>query len=273
MLHNILESILAAAQNRRANTPLVQFLGVGAQKAGTTALASFLRAHPQLLVPKSKELHFFDKAENFGKARGSYASYHRKFGWVSSGRICGEFTPSYMRVPEAPQQIAAYNPDIRLIFLLRNPADRLYSQWNMRCRRGTNRISFAEQVSIQTEPIRTMGDLSSADRFLLGPFVRGLYSLHIKRFLEHFDKSQMLFLRSEELRREPSATLRKVTEFLRIEPFNAVPKLENADGFTSQYPPMRAEDRAQLVRVFEPTIRDLEDLSQQDFAEYLIKDL
>ncbi|MHC4949030.1 MAG: sulfotransferase family protein [Planctomycetota bacterium] len=101
---------------------LPDFLGIGAQKAGTTWLYENLRAHPGLFLPETKELHYFDWAWD-----EPLASYARHFE-PGRGRVTGEVTPGYSILPAARiRWIRRIMPDVRCLLLLRNPVDRAWS--------------------------------------------------------------------------------------------------------------------------------------------------
>jgi len=119
---------------RAQRLPLPDFLGIGAQKAGTTWLYGNLQQHPQLFLPEPKELHYFDW--NF---RRSLRSYSRHFA-PAAGRVKGEITPNYCTLP-APRIafVRKILPHVRLILLLRNPVERAWSQAVMNLMEKTGR--------------------------------------------------------------------------------------------------------------------------------------
>jgi hypothetical protein len=143
---------------------------IGAQKAGTTWLADYMRAHPQVHSPPVKEVHYFDarfapqwcakyEAEMLAEFQREVAAlspatcgdparqaklsamllrfrmiadpreYLRFMRWGAAGRpVLFEATPDYSMLPEEGfRAMRAMHPDVRLIFLLRNPADRFLS--------------------------------------------------------------------------------------------------------------------------------------------------
>src|SRR5688500_15058077 len=101
---------------------LPDFLGIGAMKSGTTWLYHNLKLHPDIYMPSPKELHYFDK--NFHLSLRRYAKNFRH----ASGKVRGEITPRYGVLP--PSRIAYIRhvmPDVRLVFMMRNPVDRAWS--------------------------------------------------------------------------------------------------------------------------------------------------
>lgn len=92
-------------------TPFVNFVVVGVQKAGTSALFHFLAQHPQVAMPTVKELHFFDDDRRCWDAP-DYRDYHGRFP-RRRGCVVGEATPSYIWWPGALARLADYNPRLR----------------------------------------------------------------------------------------------------------------------------------------------------------------
>jgi hypothetical protein len=101
---------------------LPDFVGIGAQKAGTSWLHENLRHHPDAFVPAIKEVHYFD--ESFDQPLGEYA----KFFSEGAKKIKGEITPAYSILPRMRIAfIRAVMPEVRLLFMMRNPIDRAWS--------------------------------------------------------------------------------------------------------------------------------------------------
>ncbi|MGH2726565.1 MAG: sulfotransferase domain-containing protein, partial [Actinomycetota bacterium] len=122
---------------------LPNFLILGAMKAGTTSLAYWLGEHPDVFLAPGKELFFFNVPQRWELGVDWYRSQFAG----SEGKIArGEATPGYLGHPQAAERIAATLPDVRLIALLRHPADRAYSQyWHNRAT-GTETRTFARMV-------------------------------------------------------------------------------------------------------------------------------
>lgn len=101
------------------------FLGVGASKSATSWVHTCMEEHPEIFVPSEKEIHFFNY--NYEKGFDWYESFfHEGIGKKAIGEISG-----YLITPGVPQRIYDYNPDMRLLFFLRNPIDRAYSHYCM----------------------------------------------------------------------------------------------------------------------------------------------
>ena len=130
------------------------FLVIGAQKCGTTWLGKMLCQHPQVCGPAKKELHFFNKPENYQKGLKWYI---RQFSTVPCAKATGEFTPNYFWtydgnktmcdqniLEDIPKLVHDFNPDMKLILLIRNPVNRAISAYYHHIRKG--RISPHEKI-------------------------------------------------------------------------------------------------------------------------------
>ena len=91
------------------------FLVIGAQRAGTTWLYECLREHPEIFLPETKELHYFDLNHEKG-----YEWYFQHFEGASEKAI-GEITPNYYQYPGAIEKAHALLPEAKFIFILREP--------------------------------------------------------------------------------------------------------------------------------------------------------
>src|SRR5205823_5136114 len=155
----------------------VDFVIGGTQKGGTSALDSFFRQHPQICMPETKkELHFFDKEENFS-GRSNYKKYHRHFDPNPQQRVIGEATPIYMYWNSAPYRIWSYNPKMKWILVLRNPVERAFSAWNMETKRSAEHLSFKDAVD--QESVRCREALPLQHR-VVSYIDRGFYAHQVR---------------------------------------------------------------------------------------------
>ncbi|MCY3811483.1 MAG: sulfotransferase domain-containing protein [Gammaproteobacteria bacterium] len=204
----------------REKTPLVDFVIVGAQKCGTTALGQFLARHPEIGMSSQKEVHLFDQPDY---APGTTAAeidarYRRYFAHVSEAKVRGEATPIYMYLPGVAAELKRYNPDIKLIVLLRDPVERALSAYYMQ--RARARETKPLWLALLLEPWRLRRDRDvrrwrSAAREH-GYRSRGLYSLQLRELYRHFEQRRILIVRCDDLRDDHDATLRRVLAFLDV---------------------------------------------------------
>src|SRR5947207_15725823 len=137
---------------RRRKIDHVDFVVAGVQKAGTTALHYFIARHPHIALPRDQALHFFDKEENF-RAEPDYDVLHGNFDAARRWLIAGEVTSDYVYWKPAMERIARYNPWMKIIISLRNPADRAFSHWNMRRAKGQESEDFLDAIKLDKSPV------------------------------------------------------------------------------------------------------------------------
>ncbi|MCG8449817.1 MAG: sulfotransferase domain-containing protein [Pirellulales bacterium] len=232
--------------------PLVDFLIIGAQKSGTTSLWAYLRTHPDLFLPKRKELHFFDKEEFFRQAVPQYEKYHLHFSKAQAGQLCGEATPSYVFWESAAERIVRYNPEMKLVLILRNPIQRAYSHWNMERKRGNEKLSFLQAVQAEKSLTQPMQDR------VRSYVARGYYSKQIKHLGKFFPAEQLLVLRSESLLQDRHAVLQKICNFLGV---SNIGKVAKKLAHKRSYPrPMNNSEWEKLFDIFDQELADLEQL-------------
>lgn len=242
----------------------VNFLVVGTQKGGTTALYSYLNDHPKILMSEQKEVHFFDTEMNFNKEI-DYDKYHSYFQYTKNEtRLLGEATPIYMYWENSIKRIYDYNHDMKLIIILRNPIERAYSHWNMERDKGKDNLSFHD--AIHTEKERCSSSLPLQHR-VYSYIDRGLYSKQLKNIYQHFPKEQVLILKSEDLKNNVIETLKKVSTFLNIQDFENV---ENRIVHYRKYiSKMDINDYIYLRNIFNNEINTIENDLDWDCSDWL----
>lgn len=245
---------------------LPAFLIIGAQKAGTTSLASYLAAHPSVVSPKWKEVHFFDL--NYTRGVEWYRSHfpvgaRRRLGSGFQGRrlLAGDATPYYILHPRAPFRAWQLIPAARIIILLRDPVVRAYSHYHHEVRLGKESLSFDEAIA--AEPSRIAGEVQrleaepAYESFNYQHFTyleRGIYSDQIHRWLNYFRPDQFLVLSSEEFFEKPADGYRKVLQFLGLPQWELPAYPAEHVG---SYPPMPAATRQHLLDYYAPHNRTL----------------
>ncbi len=245
--------------------PLPDFLILGAQKAGTTALYTYLRRHPEITGPAWKEVSYFDRHYRRGPAW-----YRGNFPLGARGSIVGEASPSYLFHPRAPERVAALLPDALLIALVRDPAERALSHYHHELALGREELPFEE--ALEREDERLAGELERMyeDSAYFSHawwnhtyLARGRYAEQLVRWLASFPSEQLLVLSNEDLAAQPVATYARVLEFLgasshRLESY---PRVYDRD-----YPPMSPETEARLSTYFAKPNRRLYELVGRDLG-------
>ena len=225
----------------------IDFMIAGVQKGGTTSLDAYLRQHPAVSMAKKKELHFFDKRRPRGVRALDIWIYHRHFYWKCqrAGARLGEATPILTWWAGAMERVWEYNPDIRIIMLLRDPVERAWSHFRMERRLQREGVAFADAIRSERERARRFLPLQDRER---SQIARGFYAHQVRNLKRLFPDDQLLFLRSEDLYNSAQPELDKVTDFLGIERFTFEKEPHHNSAIDSVQ--MDPEDRAFLEDTF-----------------------
>lgn len=235
--------------------PLPDFLVIGAQKAGTTALYAYLRWHPEITGPSFKEVSFFDR--HYARGPAWYRAHlpARPRQWparLRHGRwpSVGEASPSYLFHPFAPERVASLMPQARLIAVLRNPVDRAFSHYQHEVALGREPLTFEDALDAEEERMRGELERMAADPSYFShawwnhTYVsRGRYAEQLERWYASFPRQQVLVLLSEELSQEPDETYARALDFLGVRPhrLSSFPRI-----FSREYEEMASSTRARL---------------------------
>lgn len=247
-----------------------EFLIIGAAKSGTTSLITDLRHHPEVCTPGVEVnyfSHFITKGDVWYRSR-----------FAEPLLICGEKSTSYLYDSSCAGKIYRYNPEMKLIIMLREPVRRAYSNWTMR--RVQNRLlNQAEHFnSLSKYRISNLGFRhlfhdylacrNEQERFYepLDVFERSMYMKQISCFLEWFPRNQLLILISERFFRTPADTLEFVGDFLGIGPF---PERQNAWKRKMEYPaPLDPATASEMRTFFQPFNQQLFDFLGEEIPEW-----
>src|SRR4051812_6197591 len=184
----------------REHGRMPNFLVIGAMKAGTTSLYHYLREHPDIFMPKVKELDFFAVDEAW--ARGT-PWYRQHFAAAGDAPAVGEASTAYTKYPHypgVPERIARAIPECRLIYVVRDPIERIVSHYRHRVAVGAER-----------EPL----ERAVVENPIYVDYTR--YAAQIERYLEWFPREQLLVVDSAGLRDDRRGTVQGVYAFLGVE--------------------------------------------------------
>jgi hypothetical protein len=199
---------------------LPDFIIVGATKAGTTSLDFYLSLHPEIHMARPKEPRFFIEAEEPLGRWGKGVDWYR--GLFRTGKkLCGEASPAYTHAPSlsgVPERMARLIPNAKLIYLVREPMERMKSHFLMQCRRNTSSESLADFLTANPE-----------SRCLLA----SCYGSQLERFLQFFPLEQMLVMESEDLARRRSPALRRIFDFLGVDADFSTPLFHHRRNVTA----------------------------------------
>jgi hypothetical protein len=248
---------------RKSADERAAFLIAGVQKGGTTALFDYLAEEAALSLSDVKEVHFFDDESQDWSAPDT-AAYHGHFD-AFDGRLRGEATPIYLYWPNSLERIAAYNPAMKLIVVLRDPVERAWSHWRMEFARGAETQPFGwciregRQRLFDADPWGFHREFSYVER--------GFYGEQVERLFGLFPREQALILRSQDLRKDPGPTLAAVRKFLGLRKGKAPAPRDVHVGAEMDYGgELTAEDAAWLREVYARDQRRLADLTGVSFG-------
>ncbi|HEX3173616.1 MAG TPA: sulfotransferase [Solirubrobacterales bacterium] len=202
---------------------LPNFLILGAQKSGTTALFYALSKHPEVFTSPVKEPRYFaDEAKALADAAGpgdgetkmtsSREEYEALFADAGTAMVRGEASPAYLYDADAPAKIAELVPEAKLIAILRNPVERAYSNFLYLVREGREPLHDFGAALAEEEQRRSSG-WSTAWCYK----DKGFYGAQAERYLRHFDREQIHWILYEDYNRDPETTVREVYRFLGVD--------------------------------------------------------
>jgi len=209
------------------------FVGVGAQRSGTTRWFDLIVAHPEVVAPPAtrKELHFFDRFHS-SPFTAEDAQVYGKYFPRPPGLLTGEWSPSYLPSPWVPAMLAEAAPGARVLVLLRDPVERYISALARH-----HRVARASG-----QPLSAMAPLDA--------FARGLYHSQLRRLRKRFARSQMLILQYERTTAETRSELRRTYEFLGLGDPGFLPDLSAHPNRQVQKPDLPPEVRRALVDAY-----------------------
>lgn len=250
-------------------------------KSGTSTLHSNLQLHPEIGMSKLKEPHYFDK---FYHKPVSY--YSNQFS--NTKRINGESTPAYTWnhiFPEVPERIFKTVPDVKLVYLLRDPIDRIISHLHHDLYRGRLKYNEVDQIVLAN----------------LNYIQISQYYTQLSHYLQHFDLEKILILETYSLQKDTNRTLNEICNFLGAEKFDFTKDIKARNQSSRKYliryydtvhkflprqmtrfyhlmfyvlnekiarPLLREETLQELKVKLEPDIDELKKISGKDFKDW-----
>lgn len=204
------------------------FFLIGAAKCGTTSVAKYLDQHPEVFVSKPKEPNFFSfEPDSIPTCRGpvdseqlyelllkysitSPGEYHDLYSDAQGMLAVGEASVRYLYEAHAVARIAEYSPSAKLIVVLRDPVDRLYSHYHMNLRQHIEPMSLQDAIAAENERVELGWGWDWHYRRV------SLYGEQIQRVYQYFDKSQLLVLFHKDLKKKPQETMQAIFRHLGV---------------------------------------------------------
>ena len=241
---------------------MLDFLGIGAQRTGTTWLHYTLQKHPQLVLPFHKEIHFWDADHASSTWKRDLAWYLGLFQGHGPAVRCGEITPSYALLPvDVIRRIRDAKADLRILFTVRNPIDRAVSHALMQfCKiegRAVDSLSKEEVLAhCLSQKSRERGDYAACLERWFGVFAPENF------FIEEFDA----------MRADNRGYLRKLFRFLDVDPSPASTwSTDEITDLRNVMPPYRISSpaRGMLRGLYAEPVARLSKLLDRDFSAWL----
>lgn len=269
----------------RMNWP--NFYVVGAPKAGTTSLYEYLKPHPEVFLPDYKEMRLFEP-EHPDAASATF--YRDQYEGAAGYRAIGETTASYLGDPLVAGRIREVSPGAKIVIMLRDPVERAYSHYL-----NLQRV-IDEPAASFGEALRRYDDPSSKYRWLSRAYVEeGLYYEAVQRYFDTFGREQVLVLLFDDLRDKPNQILAQIGQHIGVDPGffdhldfseahnvyyvprsravrwarevtanwhipTALKRAVRPFLFTFKKPPLDADSRRQLQKLYDPDVTRLEEL-------------
>lgn len=196
---------------------LPDFIGIGAQRAGSSWLAEVLAGHPDICMP-TKEIHYFDR--NYDKGIDWYRARFQRCG--NDALVTGEFTPRYMFDERAASRLTRDCPKAKLICVLRDPVERLVSHYkwarHKKAFRGTIE-EFIEEYDVALS--------------------RGLYFKQLQKFKDYYRSGNLLVLISEEIQKDFTSACSRLGDFLEVDASGFAKKSAHNVSMVPRFPYFR----------------------------------
>lgn len=234
---------------------MLHFLGIGAQKAGTTWLHAMLSQHPSLKLPNAKELHYWDKQYPHAPIQNYLNFFH------DQAHYEGEITPAYASLPSSTiEVIYEHLPRLKLLYCLRNPIDRA---WSAAC-------MFLTRAQMELDEASDQWFLDHF--FSKGSRLRGNYELCIRNWTAFYPRESLLLLDYDLIKSSPEQLLTACCQHLEIPPFTETQlqqMLLATKVFEGKGYELRPRLKQALIHLYTPQIHALSEYLDQDFSHWI----
>lgn len=200
---------------------LPNFVIVGAGKSGTTALYEYLAEHPDVFMSPVKETNFFalegtemvepkddpNQEFHYPWSVTNWDDYQRLFDGVTNEKAIGEVSPMYLYSPDAAKQLKQRLPNVKIIAILRDPVDRLYSRYMHLARENREPSRRFEDALEQGNIWWKRNDLVQ----------EGFYHTHLLKYYEQFPETQIKVFLYEDLKKDPLRVIQSIYDFIGVD--------------------------------------------------------
>lgn len=245
------------------------FFVVGAPKCGTSALTHYLNRHPEIFMPEGRDPTYFG-SDLYKETPPDLSAYLSFFERAGGAKRVGETSVWYLYSRRAAAEIQAFDPDARIIIMVRNPVDKMYSHHSQLVYSGNEDIEDFE-AALEAEPYRLKGlRIPPTNHRPEGLLYReaARFAGQVERYLNVFGWERVHVVVYDDFQNDAPATYRRVLEFLGVSP-------DFEPGFTVVNPNKRTRSKALRSFLQEPpeTMRSLTRSALPGPVRYRVKEV
>jgi len=200
----------------------IDFIGIGAPKCASSWVAECLQEHPDILFPgqkskwalpirKHKELRFFNTGYGDDWEKCNLSNYKKGLDWYlgqfpsyQEGKIRGEFCVYYLTDEKALERIKNHFPNVKILTVLRNPVDMIYSLYCFR------------KASVETKVPKDLSEAVKKGLYKDLCLDKGLYYKHLKKYFDTFPKKDIHVMIFDDIKNKPEETFKNLYRFLNV---------------------------------------------------------
>lgn len=222
------------------------FFIVGGLRCGTTAMEQYLARHPDLFMAVPKDPHFFDTDFSWPRRPLSMQQYLERFTGAADRQTVGEANSTYLYSKQAAQRVQGFQPAAKIIVMVRNPLDLLYSWY------GWMRFHHVEPIddfgaALDAEAVRKLGrNLPESEYTPAVFFYRDMARLseQVGRYLDLFGAEQVRVIVYDDFRQRLPDLYRDTLAFLGVDP-----------AFRPDFPVVN-QNRVPRIKLFNRVLND-----------------
>ena len=212
-------------------SPVINAAIVGVQRAGTSSLAAMLAEHPEICLAEGKEAHLFD--DLVVQSRGpSHAQLEALFAHRREEAVLLDATPSYVWMPGCLEALQRHNPEVKVICVLREPAERAASSHALQLGRGWENLPFWRALLVERRRLRRdpAPFVTRSETRVHSYRTRGYYRAQVEALLERFPDA--LVLSFGDLLNDPTSVMASIYAYLGLQPPTTGGELRRLNAFS-----------------------------------------
>ncbi len=238
----------------RTHNP-ASFIVTGSPRSGLGTIYHALEQHPALqVICKDEKPHFTDE-DLYQSGNPSNRTYDQHYVDYGDDFLHGEVSAAYLTHPFAISRIQRYNPDIKLVIILRNPAMRTYSQWQQATAQGLENRPFTD---VLTKTVQSKEDLTHYQS-------QSLYGYHVSHVLQYLDPHQLLFIKSDDFKEDPEVAMYQLCQFIGVPYLDLDLTAQNIGSYTDS---LTDEMYDQVMQTYSSDVKSLESLVGWDCSTW-----